>query len=60
MPVLFESRRMSGMPKMIDPELKARPVRLVSEHRREYPNLTAAAARSPSRSVSGRSQCGVG
>lgn len=32
------------MPKMIDPELKARAVRLVSEHRGEYPNLTAAAA----------------
>ena len=30
------------MPKMIDPELKARAVRLVSEHRGEYPNLTAA------------------
>ncbi len=32
------------MPKKIDPELKARAVRLVSEHRGEYPNLTAAAA----------------
>jgi len=32
------------MPKKIDPELKARAVRLVSEHRSEYPNLTAAAA----------------
>jgi transposase-like protein len=31
------------MPKMIDPELKARAVRLVSEHRGEYTNLTAAA-----------------
>ena len=30
------------MPKMIDPELKARAVRLVSEHRGEYPTLTAA------------------
>jgi transposase len=32
------------MPKKIDPQLKARAVRLVSEHRGEYPNLTAAAA----------------
>ena len=32
------------MPKKIDPELKARAVRLVSQHRGEYPNLTAAAA----------------
>jgi transposase-like protein len=32
------------MPKKIDVELKARAVRLVVEHRGEYPNLTAAAA----------------
>lgn len=30
------------MPKKIDPELKARAVRLVTEHRGEYPTLTAA------------------
>jgi transposase len=30
------------MPKKIDPELKARAVRLVCEHRGEYPTLTAA------------------
>src|SRR5664280_1649232 len=42
MPLLFESRRMSSMPKMIDPELKVRAVRLVSEHRGEYATLTAA------------------
>jgi transposase len=30
------------MPKQIDPELKARAVRLVTEHRGEYPTLTAA------------------
>lgn len=30
------------MPKMIDPELKARAVRLVLEHRAEYPTMTAA------------------
>ena len=32
------------MPKKIDPELKARAVRLVNEHLGEYPSLTAAAA----------------
>lgn len=30
------------MPKVIDPELKARAVRLVLEHRGEYPTTTAA------------------
>ncbi|MBB2987662.1 transposase-like protein [Terracoccus luteus] len=30
------------MPKLIDPELKARAVRLVLEHRGEYPATTAA------------------
>jgi len=30
------------MPKKIDAELKARAVRLVSEHQQEYPSLTAA------------------
>jgi len=29
------------MPKKIDPELKARAVRLVAEHQQEYPSLTA-------------------
>lgn len=32
------------MPKKVDPKLKARAVRLVLEHRREYPSLTAAVA----------------
>ncbi len=32
------------MPKRIDPELKARAVRLVTEHLSEYPSLTAASA----------------
>lgn len=32
------------MPKKIDPELKARAVRLVTEHLSEYPSLTAASA----------------
>ena len=30
------------MPKRIDAEVKARAVRLVTEHQQEYPNLTAA------------------
>lgn len=30
------------MPKKIDPEVKARAVRLVMEHRAEYPTMTAA------------------
>jgi|SRR5689334_5618341 transposase len=33
---------MQFMPKKIDAELKARAVRLVSEHQQEYPSLTAA------------------
>ena len=32
------------MPKKIDPALRARAVRLVTEHQQEYPSLTAAAA----------------
>lgn len=32
------------MPKMIDPALKERAVRLVLEHRSEYPTVTAAVA----------------
>ena len=32
------------MPKKIDPQLKARAVRLATEHRGEYPTLTAASA----------------
>jgi transposase len=32
------------MPKKIDPAIKERAVRLVREHRSEYPSLTAAAA----------------
>ena len=32
------------MPKRIDDELKARAVRLVSDHQGEYPSLTAASA----------------
>ncbi len=43
MPLLFESRRMSTMPKKIDEELKARAVRLVNDHQGEYSSLTAAA-----------------
>jgi transposase-like protein len=33
---------MSIMPKKLDPEMKARAVRLVLEHRAEYPTKTAA------------------
>lgn len=32
------------MPKKIDPEIKARAVRLVTDHLGEYPSLTAASA----------------
>jgi transposase len=32
MPLLFESRRMSSMPKKIDPQVKERCVRQVLEH----------------------------
>jgi transposase len=35
---------MSTMPKKIDEELKARAVRLVTDHLGEYPSLTAACA----------------
>ena len=31
------------MPKKIDPELRARAVRLVTEHQQDYPSMTAAA-----------------
>ncbi len=41
-PLLFESGRMGSMPKKIDPQLRARCVRLVREHLQEYPTLTAA------------------
>jgi transposase len=43
MPLLFESRRMSSMPKKIDPAVKERCVRQVLEHLTEYSSLTAAA-----------------
>jgi len=43
MPLLFESRRMSSMPKKIDPAVKARCVRQVLDHLAEYPSMTAAA-----------------
>jgi transposase len=35
---------MCTMPKVIDSELKSRAVRLVNEHRGEYPTVTAACA----------------
>jgi transposase len=33
---------MQDMPKKIDPELRARAVRLVTDHQQEYPTMTAA------------------
>lgn len=42
MPLLFESERMDSMPKKIDPQMRARCVRLVREHLQEYATLTAA------------------
>src|SRR5690625_3042627 len=42
MPLLFESERIDGMPKKIDPQLRARCGRLVREHAQEYPTVTAA------------------
>ncbi len=44
MPLLFESRRMSTMPKKIDEELKARAVRLARDHQGDYSSLTAVCA----------------
>jgi transposase-like protein len=44
MPLLFESGRMNSMPKKMDPALKERAVRLMLEHRAEYPTTTAAVA----------------
>jgi hypothetical protein len=43
MPLLFESGRMSSMPKKIDPATRGRAMRLVVDHQQEYPSLTAAA-----------------
>lgn len=42
MPLLFESRRMNTVPMKIDEELKAHAVGVVTEHRGEIQNLTAA------------------
>ena len=41
------------MPKKIDPVLRERAVRLVREHRSEYPSLTAALAVLPRQVVNG-------
>jgi transposase-like protein len=43
MPLLFESQEDVRMPKKINPELKARAVRMVKEHQEDYPSVTAAA-----------------
>jgi hypothetical protein len=49
------------MPKKIDPALRDRAVRLVREHRSEYPSLTAAsAAVACQRSASDTSPCADG
>ncbi len=53
MPHPFCVGRMSATPKKIDPELKARAVRLVNDHAGEYPSQTAA-------SVAVTKQLGVG
>ena len=42
MPLLFESGKMDRQPWKIDPQLRARCVRLVREHQQECPPLTAA------------------
>ena len=42
--LLFESERTDRQPWKIDPQLRARRVRLVREHQQEYPTLTAATA----------------
>ena len=42
MPLLFESGRMDSMPKKIDPQLRARCVRLARGHQQEYPSQFAA------------------
>ena len=42
MPLLVKSERMDSMPKKIDPQLRARCVRLVREHQQEYPSQFAA------------------
>src|SRR5699024_12158477 len=44
MPLLFESERMDRQLWKIYPQLRARCVRLVREHAREYPTLIAASA----------------
>lgn len=45
------------MPKKIDPEVQTKAARLVADHVGEYPSLTAASARSPSKSVSAPRLC---
>lgn len=44
MPLLFESERLDRQPWKIDPQPRARGVRLVREHQQEYPTLIAATA----------------
>jgi transposase-like protein len=48
------------MPKKIDPELRARAVRLMVEHRAEYPTETAAVVAVAKQLGCPESRCGVG
>jgi len=48
------------MPKRIDDEVKARAMRLVSEHQSEYPSLTAAAEAVARQVGVGKEVCGAG
>ncbi|PCC48516.1 hypothetical protein CIK62_18070 [Brevibacterium aurantiacum] len=43
-PLLFESKKMDSTPRKINPQLRARCVRLMRDHAQEYPTLTAATA----------------
>lgn len=60
MPLLFESGRMDGMPKKIDPQLRARCVRLVREQAQEYPTQAAAVTVVARQGASRGNQCDAG
>jgi hypothetical protein len=51
---------MSNMPKKINPEVRARAVRLVADHLGEYPSLTAASAAVAKQVVSVMRACAGG
>ena len=48
------------MPKKINPELRARALRMVQEHQQDYPSQTAAAQALPKQLGLGRRGCGAG